>query len=145
MSTRSRNDSQGKVLRSVQIGAGSMSPASILETKFAQAKASISQRATERKFGMTRLSPSSMPPYPAHKPRCVVVLVVSTFFFLFRHPIDKARYSALHKHRRGDVTFSVSVFHKFDLDVGMVRVVDVQDVVGMMPDAPRLAKLALVI
>ena len=58
-----------------------MSPASILATKFAQAKASISQRATERKLGMTRLSPSSMPPYPAHRPMCVVVLVVSTFLF----------------------------------------------------------------
>ena len=61
-----------------------MSPASILATKFAQAKASISQRATERKFGMTRLSPSSMPPYPAHRPICVIVLVVSTLFALLK-------------------------------------------------------------
>jgi len=78
MSTLSRNDDQGKVLRSVHIGAGSMSPASILETKFAQAKASISQRATERRVGRTLASPSSMPPYPAQSPMCVIALVVST-------------------------------------------------------------------
>ena len=59
-----------------------MSPASIFETKFAQAKASISQRAIVRRVGRTRLSPSSMPPYPAHKPMCVSSLVVSTLFRL---------------------------------------------------------------
>jgi len=54
-----------------------MSPASIFATRFATAKASTSQRATERRFGMTRLSPSSMPPYPAHRPMCVTALEVS--------------------------------------------------------------------
>ena len=60
-----------------------MSPASILLTKFATAKASISQRATVRKAGITRLIPSSMPPYPAHRPRCVIVLVLSTYVLFF--------------------------------------------------------------
>ena len=41
-------------------------------------KASISQRATERRVGRTLASPSSMPPYPAQSPMCVIVLVVST-------------------------------------------------------------------
>jgi hypothetical protein len=55
-----------------------MSPASILLTKFAQAKASISQRATVRRFRITRCSPISMPPYPAQRPMCVIVLGLST-------------------------------------------------------------------
>jgi hypothetical protein len=80
MSTRSRNSAHGKDLRFVQIGAASMSPASIFATKFAQQKASTSQRATVRRFRITRWSPSSMPPYPAQSPRCVIVLVVSTLF-----------------------------------------------------------------
>ena len=71
MSTRSRNASQGKVLRFGQIGAGSMSPASIFATRLLMAKASISQRATVRRSGIARLSPSSMPPYPAQRPMCV--------------------------------------------------------------------------
>ena len=57
-----------------------MSPASIFETKFAQAKASISHRATVRRVRITRCSPSSMPPYPAQSPRCVIVLGLSTLF-----------------------------------------------------------------
>jgi hypothetical protein len=43
------------------------------------------------------------------------------------------------------VAFSVSVFHKFNFDVWMVRVIDVKDVISVMTDAPRLAKLALVV
>ena len=61
-----------------------MSPASIFATKFAQAKASISQRATVRRVRMTRWSPSSMPPYPAQSPRCVMDEEVSTLLFLQR-------------------------------------------------------------
>ena len=79
MSTRSRKSDHGKVLIFVQIGAASKSPASIFETKFAQAKASISLKATERRFGIARPSPRSMPPYPAQRLTCVIVLVVSTF------------------------------------------------------------------
>lgn len=88
MSTFPRNSAHGKVLRSDQIGAASMSPASIFATKFAQANASISQRATVRRLGMTRLSPSSIPPNPAQRPMCVVVWVVSTcvfFGFIYVH------------------------------------------------------------
>jgi len=77
MSTFPRNSSQGKVLRSVQIGAASKSPASIFETKFAQAKASISLKAIVRKLGIAQLSPRSMPPYPAQRLTCVTALVVS--------------------------------------------------------------------
>lgn len=77
MSTRSRNAPQGKVLRFGQIGAGSMSPASIFATRLLTAKASISQRAIVRRSGTARLSPSSMPPYPAHRPTCVTASVVS--------------------------------------------------------------------
>jgi hypothetical protein len=43
------------------------------------------------------------------------------------------------------VTFSVSVFHKFNFDVWVVRVIDVQDVISVMTYAPRLAKFALVV
>ena len=78
MSTRSRNSEYGKVLRSVQIGAGSKCPDSILDTRFAQAKASISLKATVRRLGIARLSPRSMPPYPAQRLTCVTALGVST-------------------------------------------------------------------
>ena len=82
MPTFPRNSCHGKVLRSVQIGAQSKSPASILATKFAQAKLSISLKAIVRRVGIARLSPRSMPPYPAQSEMCVIVLVVSTFLLV---------------------------------------------------------------
>ena len=77
MSTFPRKLAQGKVLTSVQIGAASRHPASILATRFAQANASISLKAIVRRFGIARLSPRSMPPYPAQRLMCVTGLVVS--------------------------------------------------------------------
>jgi hypothetical protein len=69
-----------------KIGAGSKAPCSIFATRFAQGKASISLKAIVRRFGTARLSPRSMPPYPAQRLTCVTgvfVLVVSTYILPF--------------------------------------------------------------
>ena len=55
-----------------------MSPASIFATKLVVTKVSISLKAIVRTDPIARLSPRSIPPYPAHREICVSSLVLST-------------------------------------------------------------------
>jgi len=79
-STLPRKIFQSRVLRFVHIGAASISPFSIFETKLQTAKDSISTKVTVLIDPRALLSPRSIPPYPAQRERCLSSLVLPTLF-----------------------------------------------------------------
>ena len=88
-STCPKNFSYGKVLRSVQIGAGGICPVSILSTKFSMGNLSRSQNKIGLRGMPSRSIPIPIPSYPVHRlmyrraVSSVVFLVLLALFILF--------------------------------------------------------------